>query len=63
MGFFTFIILLRSQIQPREFEDLRGFIKQFLDQAAPHLEAASTGLHSMEGFYGKKSGASELFTK
>ena len=36
--------LLKQKIQPSEFEDLIGFIKQFMNQAVSHL-ATRKALH------------------
>lgn len=59
------MLLLENKIEPREFEDPIGFVKQFMDWAASQLAAGehSQGLCKMEGFSGKKGRARELQQK
>lgn len=57
--------LKKNKIRLSKFKDLIGFIKQFMSQAAIHLqlEGLSSGLYKMKGFYRKTGRARKWPTK
>lgn len=50
--FYKYFTLLKIKIQPGKFEDMIGFIRQFMNEAASHLASKEMlqGVAQMEGF-------------
>ena len=56
--FYVLYILLKNKIKLTKLEDLRGFIKGFMNQAASHpaTTRALQGLYKIEGCIGRRVG-------